>query len=84
MDKSEASVEVVGDGGSTLGTTGIGGNDHTVLSLVVLANVAEERRLRIQVVDGNAEEAFSFLVFVSAYSISSSWAPFNRSVQEIG
>lgn len=57
VDKSEAGVEVVGNGGSTLGATSIGGDDHAVLGLVVLANVAKERRLRVQVVDGDAEEA---------------------------
>lgn len=81
MNESEAGVEVVGDGGSTLGTAGIGGDDDAVLGLVVLADVAEERRLGVEVIDGDAEEAFLFSRFVSTFSISSSW---DRSIANFG
>jgi hypothetical protein len=57
VDESEAEVETVGNGSSSLGTTGVGRDNDTVLDLEVVADPAEGAGLGVEVVDRDVEEA---------------------------
>ena len=57
VDEGKAEVEAVGDGGSSLCTASIGGHNHTVLDLKVVADPAEGAGFSVEVVDGDIEEA---------------------------
>ena len=57
VDESEAEVEAVGDGSSSLGTTGVRRDNDTVLDLEVVADPAEGAGLGVEVVDGDVKEA---------------------------
>lgn len=57
VDESEAEVEAVGDGSSSLGTAGVRRDNDTVLDLEVVADPAEGAGLGVEVVDRDIEEA---------------------------
>lgn len=50
MDQCEIEVETVGEGGGTLGSSGIGGYDNGVFVVEVLADVTEGEGLCVEAV----------------------------------
>jgi hypothetical protein len=50
VDQCEVEVETVGESGGTLGSSGIGGYDHCVFVVEVLADVAEGEGLCVEAV----------------------------------
>lgn len=56
VDEGKPRVQAIGNRGSTLGATGIGGDDDAVALVEVLSDPAQNRRLGIEVIDGDVEE----------------------------
>lgn len=56
VDEGKGRVETVSDGCGTLGTTGIGRDDDTVLDVQVLADPSQDGGLCVEVVHGDVEE----------------------------
>lgn len=59
VDESETGVQAVSKRCSTLGSTGIGRNDDTVVDTEVLADPAKDGRFSVEVVHGDVEEALN-------------------------
>jgi hypothetical protein len=59
VNESESSVQAVSQRRSTLGATGVRRNDHTVFHIEVLSNPTKDRRLCVEVVHWDVEEALN-------------------------
>jgi hypothetical protein len=57
VDESEAGVQAVSKRCSTLGSTGIGRNDNTVVDAEVLTDPTKDGGFSVKVVHGDVEEA---------------------------